>query len=82
MKFWKRSKPNYAHDEAKKADMLEAYTCWIKSEKVSHRQKRLLKTSQEYSDLDPLKQLIDFAHYQFQETGSMTCLSDKIFREK
>lgn len=66
MKFWKqKSKPSYTHDEAKQAEMLEAYTRWIKGEKLSRKQERLLKTSHEYPDFDSLKQLIDFAHYRF-----------------
>ena len=72
MMFWKKSKPNYSHDEVEKAEMLEVHTRWIKDEKLSRKQKQLLKTSQEYPELDALKQLIDFAHYRFRETASVT----------
>lgn len=73
MKFWKqKSKPSYTHDEAKQAEMLEAYTRWIKGEKLSRKQERLLKTSHEYPDFDSLKQLIDFAYYRFEETATVT----------
>ena len=73
MKFWKqKSKPSYTHDEAKQAEMLEVYTRWIKGEKPSRKQERLLKTSHEYPDFDSLKQLINFAHYRFEETASVT----------
>lgn len=72
MIFWKqKSKLDYTHDELKKADMLEAYTRWIKGEKLSRKQERLLKPSHESPDFDSLKQLIDFAHYRFDETESV-----------
>ena len=72
MIFWKKkSKLVYTHDEIKKAEMLEAYTRWVKGEKLSRKQERLLKSSHEYPDFDSLKQLIDFAHYQFDGTESV-----------
>ncbi len=69
--LWKNSKPNYSYDESEKAEMLEVYTRWLKGEKLSRKQKRLLKAIQEYPELEPLKQLIDFAHYRFRETESV-----------
>ena len=71
MNFWKNSKPNYSRDESERAEMLEVYTRWLKGEKLSRNQKRLLKAMQEYPELEPLKQLIDFAHYRFRETESI-----------
>ena len=41
--LWKNSKPNYSYDESEKAEMLEVYTRWLKGEKLSRKQKRLLK---------------------------------------
>ncbi|MBI1924791.1 FHA domain-containing protein [Candidatus Poribacteria bacterium] len=69
--LWKNSKPNYSYDESEKAEMLEVYTRWLKGEKLSRKQKRLLKAIQEYPELEPLKQLVDFAHYRFRETESV-----------
>jgi len=69
--LWKNSKPNYSYDESEKAEMLEVYTRWLKGENLSRKQKRLLKAIQEYPELEPLKQLIDFAHYRFRETESV-----------
>ena len=71
MKFWKNSKQNYSKDETEKAEMLEVHTRWLKGEQLSRKQKQLLRMSQERSDLEPLKQLIDFAHYSFRETESI-----------
>ena len=68
MRFWKRSrKLNISADDLKKAEMLEAYTRWLKNEKLSRKQKRLLKDVNSLVELQPLKQLIDFAHYRFEE---------------
>lgn len=68
MRFWKRSRRlNISADELKKAEILEAYTRWLKNERLSRKQKRLLKDINSFSELQPLKQLIDFAHYRFEE---------------
>ena len=62
MRFWKRSrKLNLSADDLKKAEMLEAYTRWLKNERLSRKQKRLLKDVNSLTELQPLKQLIDFA---------------------
>ena len=74
MKFWKTSTQNFTKDEAEKAEMLEIYTRWIRGEKLSRKQMRLLKASQEFSDLDPLKELVEFAHRRFQERENVTPL--------
>ena len=68
MRFWKRSRrPNISADDLKKAEILEAYTRWLKNERLSRKQKRLLKDVNSLTELQPLKQLIDFAHYRFEE---------------
>ncbi len=68
MRFWKRSRRlDISSDDLKKAEMLEAYTRWLKNERLSRKQKRLLKDVNSLSELQPLKQLIDFAHYRFEE---------------
>ena len=68
MRFWKRSrKLNISADDLKKAEILEAYTRWLKNERLSRKQKRLLKDVSSLAELQPLKQLIDFAHYRFEE---------------
>lgn len=68
MRFWKKMKsPDVSAEELKKAEMLEAYTCWLKNEKLSRKQKRLLKEIHSLADLQALKQLIDFTHYRFEE---------------
>ena len=68
MRFWKRSRRlNISSDDLKKAEMLETYTRWLKNERLSRKQKRLLKDINSLSELQPLKQLIDFAHYHFEE---------------
>lgn len=68
MRFWKRSRRlNISADELKKAEILEAYTRWLKNERLSRKQKRLLKDINSLQELQPLKQLIDFAHYRFEE---------------
>ena len=74
MKFWKNSERNFSKAETEKAEMLEIYTRWIRGEKLSRKQTRLLKASQEYPELEPLKQLIDFAHYRFREKEIVTPL--------
>ncbi len=68
MRFWKRSrKLNISADDLKKAEMLEVYTRWLKNEKLSRKQKRLLKDINSLTELQPLKQLVEFAHYRFEE---------------
>ena len=68
MRFWKKwRKAGISADDLKKAEMLEAYTCWLKNEKLSRKQKRLLKEINNLPELQPLKQLIDFSHYRFEE---------------
>ncbi|MCZ6677911.1 MAG: FHA domain-containing protein [Candidatus Poribacteria bacterium] len=71
MKLWNNSKPNYGKDEIERAEMLDVYTRWLKGEKLSRKQKQLLKMSEADSELEPLKQLIDFAHYRFREGESV-----------
>jgi hypothetical protein len=68
MRFWKIwRRAGISADDLKKAEMLEAYTCWLKNEKLSRKQKRLLKEINNFPDLQPLKQLIDFSYYRFEE---------------
>ena len=68
MRFWKIwRKAGISADDLKKAEMLEAYTCWLKNERLSRKQKRLLKEINNFPDLQPLKQLIDFSYYRFEE---------------
>ena len=71
MNLWKKSKSNYSSDEFEKAEMLEAHTRWLNGEKLSRKQKQLLKASQEDPGFEFLKQFIDFAHYRFRETESV-----------
>ena len=68
MRFWKRwQKAGISADDLKKAEMLEAYTRWLKNQRLSRKQKRLLKEINNMPELQPLKQLIDFSHYRFEE---------------
>lgn len=68
MRFWKKwRRSGISADDLKKAEMLEAYTCWLKNERLSRKQKRLLKEVNNFPELQPLKQLIDFSHYRFEE---------------
>ncbi len=68
MRFWKKwRKAGISVDDLKKAEMLEAYTRWLKNEKLSRKQKHLLKEINSFPELQPLKQLIDFSHYRFEE---------------
>ena len=68
MRFWKKwRKAGISADDLKKAEMLEAYTCWLKNQKLSRKQKRLLREINSFPELQPLKQLIDFTHYRFEE---------------
>ncbi|CAI8056606.1 hypothetical protein GBAR_LOCUS30844 [Geodia barretti] len=68
MHFWKKwRRDGISADDLKKAEMLEAYTCWLKNGKLSRKQKRLLREIHNFPELQPLKQLIDFSHYRFEE---------------
>lgn len=68
MRFWKKwRKAGISINDLKKAEMLEAYTRWLKNERLSRKQKRLLKEINSFPELQPLKQLIDFSHYRFEE---------------
>lgn len=68
MRFWKKwRKAGISVDDLKRAEMLEVYTRWLKNEKLSRKQKRLLKEINSFPELQPLKQLIDFSHYRFEE---------------
>ena len=68
MRFWKKwRRAGISVDDLKKAEMLEAYTCWLKNKRLSRKQKRLLKEINNFPELQPLKQLIDFTHYRFEE---------------
>ena len=72
MRFWKKwRRAGISVDDLKKAEMLEAYTCWLKNQKLSRKQKRLLKEINNFPELQPLKQLIDFAHYRFEERANV-----------
>ena len=74
MKFWKKPIQNFGKDEVRKAEMLEIHTRRIRGEKLSRKQTRLLKASEQYPELDPLKELIDFAHHRFEERENVTPL--------
>ena len=68
MRFWKKLRNSgISADDLKKAEMLETYTCWLKNQKLSRKQKHLLKEINNFPELQPLKQLIDFSHYRFEE---------------
>lgn len=68
MRFWKKwRKAGISADDLKRAEMLEAYTCWLKNQKLSRKQKRLLREINSFPELQPLKQLVDFTHYRFEE---------------
>ena len=68
MRFWKKLKSlGVSTEELKNSERLEAYTCWLKNEKLSRKQKRHLKEIHSFADLQALKQLIDFTHYRFEE---------------
>ena len=72
MRFWKKwRKAGISVDDLKKAELLEAYTCWLKNEKLSRKQKRLLKEINSFPELQPLKQIIDFPHYRFEERANI-----------
>ena len=74
MKFWKKATQNFSKDEVRKAEMLEIHTRRIRGERLSRKQTRLLKASEQYPELDPLKELIDFAHHRFEERENVTPL--------
>lgn len=59
-------------DEMKMAEMLEAYTCWLKNEKLTRKQKRLMKELPSAVGFPGLKQIVDFVHYQFEERATVT----------
>lgn len=68
MRFWKKwRRTGISAGDVKKAEMLEAYTCWLKNGRLSRKQKRLLKEIHNFPELQPLQQLIDFSHYRFEE---------------
>ena len=69
MNFWKRFKPNHERaDEVHHAEMLDVYTRWLKGENLSRKHRQVLKACQESAELGPLRELVDFTHYQFQQT--------------
>lgn len=74
MRFFRKTPKSdrYTDTDVKEADILEAYTCWLKNEKLSSKQKSLLKNIQRSTHFHRLKELVDFAHYRFQETESVT----------
>ncbi len=74
MQFFRKTPKSarYTTTDVKEAEVLEAYTCWLKNEKLSRKQKSLLKNIQESKHFHKTKDLIDFAHYRFQETESVT----------
>ena len=72
MKFWKKPTQNFSKDEARKAEMLEVHTRRIRGEKLSRKQIRLLKASEQHPELVPLKDLIDFAHHRFEERENVS----------
>ena len=74
MRFLRKTPKPIRHTNAdiKEADVLEAYTCWLKNEKLSRKQKTLLKNIQESAHFHKLKDLVDFAHYRFQQTESVS----------
>ena len=74
MKFWKKSAQNFSKDEIRKAEMLEIHTRRIRGERLSRKQTQLLKASEQYPELDPLKELIDFAHHSFEERENIAPL--------
>lgn len=74
MRFFRKTpmSTRYSDTDIYEADIQEAYTCWLKNEKLSRKQKSLLKNVQRSSHFHKVKDLIDFAHYRFQETESVT----------
>ena len=74
MRFFRKTPKStrYTPADIKEADVLEAYTCWLKNEKLTRKQKTLLKNIQESNHFHKLKDLVDFAHYRFQQTESVS----------
>ena len=74
MQFLRKTPKNvrYTDTDHTEADILEAYTCWLKNEKLSRKQKYLLKNIQQSEHFNKIKDLVDFAHYRFQETRSVS----------
>ncbi len=74
MRFFRKTPMSgrYSDTDIYEAEIQEAYTCWLKNEKLSRKQKNLLKNIQESGHFHKVKDLIDFAHYRFQETESIT----------
>ena len=74
--FWKRFADAHqvkpTADEMRMAEMLEAYTCWLKNEKLTRKQKRLMKELPSAVGFPGLKQIVDFVHYQFEERATVT----------
>lgn len=74
--FWKRFAESRqlkaTADEMKMAEMSEAYTCWLKNEKLTRKQKRLMKELPSAVGFPGLKQIVDFVHYQFEERATVT----------
>ena len=73
MRFFRKTPKTvrYSDTDIKESEILEAYTCWLKNEKLSQKQRSLLKNIQESTHFHKLKELVDFAHYRFQETASI-----------
>ncbi|MYE88028.1 FHA domain-containing protein, partial [Candidatus Poribacteria bacterium] len=72
--LYRRLGDGYKRHEVRKAEMLEIHTRRIRGERLSRKQTRLLKASEQYPELDPLKDLIDFAHHRFEERENVTPL--------
>jgi hypothetical protein len=74
MRFFRKTPmtARYSDTDINEAEIQEAYTCWLKNEKLSRKQKGILKTVQGSSHFHKVKDLIDFAHYRFQESESVT----------
>lgn len=74
MRFFRKTpmSTRYSDTDIYEAEIQEAYTCWLKNEKLNRKQKSLIKNIQGSSHFHKVKDLIDFAHYRFQETESVT----------
>lgn len=74
MRFFRKTpmSARYSDTDIYEAEIQEAYTCWLKNEKLSRKQKSLLKNIQGSNYFHKIKDLVDFAHYRFQETESVT----------
>jgi pSer/pThr/pTyr-binding forkhead associated (FHA) protein len=66
MRIKTKSKVDYSKEELEKAELLEAYTKLLLGEKLSRKQKKLLRSHRyDYEEeLAPLKKIVDFAHQQ------------------